>query len=198
MKKEIITISREYASGGRTIGKMTAEKLDIPFYDTEIIKETMKKTGLSEDVIKSTEQRVTNSFMFNIAMGIDTELNYMKKIYFAEKEVILEKVANGPCVIVGRSANFILKSEIIALRAFIYSDKKSRTNYAIQNYKVSQSEAKSLIERSDKERSLHSKSFHDEVWGDRKNYDILLNSGVLGLEECSDIIVKLYQYWNTK
>lgn len=193
MKKEIITISREYCSGGGTIGKKTAEKLGIPFYDTEIIKETIKRTGLSEKTIQDAEQRVTNSFLFNIAMGVNAGINYIEKIYFAEKDIILEKASEGPCVIVGRSADFILKDNFPAIRAFIYADKKVRIEYAKEQFQMEPAAAKAAIERSDKERALHSKNFHDKAWGERQNYDILLNSGALGLETCSDILVKLYQ-----
>lgn len=193
MKKEIITISREYCSGGRTIGQKTAEKLDIPFYDTEIIKETIKRTGLSEKTIENAEQRVTNSFLFNIAMGVNSGINYIEKIYLAEKDIILEKASKGPCIIVGRCADFILKDNFPSLRVFIYSDKKTRMDYAVKHFGVEPANARSVIERSDKERALHSKNFHDKNWGERENYDIMLNSGVLGFDACSDILVKLYQ-----
>lgn len=193
MESKIITISREYASGGRTIGRKTAEQLGIPFYDTEIIRETMKKTGLSEELIQNAEQRVTSSFLFNIAMGVDVGRNYMQKIHFAEKEVILEKGAEGPCVIVGRSANFILQNKVPALRAYIYSDVDSRIDYAVKHYGIDVSEAHSMILRSDKDRSLYSKSFYDEEWGERTNYDLMLNSAALGIDGCVDLIIKAYQ-----
>ena len=196
MKKEILTISREYASGGRSIGKLTAGKLGIAFYDTEIVKEVVKKTGLSEATIKNTEQRVTNSFLFNIAMGVDAGMNYMQQIYYAEKDIILEKAAAGPCVIVGRSADFILKSGVGSLRAFIYSELEKRMKYAVETYGVEASDARAAITRSDRERTLHSKSFTGLTWGERVNYDVMLNSGALGLEKCSDILAALYRAQN--
>lgn len=195
MKTKIITISREYASGGGSIGKMTAEKLDIPCYDTEIIKETMKKTGISEAMIESTEQRVTSSFLFNLAMGVAAERNYMEQIYQAEKEIILEKVSQGPCVIVGRAANFIKKNEIDSINAFIYSDLKHRMEYAVKNLNIDEKNVRAVIEKSDKERSLFSRSYYDREWGEKGNYDIMLNTGVLGMEKSSDILVNLYKNW---
>lgn len=195
MKTKIITISREYASGGGSIGKMTAEKLDIPCYDTEIIKETMKKTGISEAMIESTEQRVTSSFLFNLAMGVAAERNYMEQIYQAEKEIILEKVSKGPCVIVGRAANFIKKNEIASINAFIYSDLKHRMEYAVKNLNIDEKNVRAVIEKSDKERSLFSRSYYDREWGEKGNYDIMLNTGVLGMEKSSDILVNLYENW---
>lgn len=195
MKTKIITISREYASGGGSIGKMTAQKLDIPCYDTEIIKETMKKTGISEAMIESTEQRVTSSFLFNLAMGVAAERNYMEQIYQAEKEIILEKVSQGPCVIVGRAANFIKKNEIASINAFIYSDLKHRMEYAVKNLNIDEKNVRAVIEKSDKERSLFSRSYYDREWGEKGNYDIMLNTGVLGMEKSSDILVNLYKNW---
>lgn len=195
METKIITISREYASGGGSIGKMTAKKLDIPCYDTEIIKETMKKTGISEAMIESAEQRVTSSFLFNLAMGVAAERNYMEQIYQAEKEIILEKVSQGPCVIVGRAANFIKKNEIASINAFIYSDLKHRMEYAVRNLNVDEKNVRAVIEKSDKERSLFSRSYYDREWGEKSNYDIMLNTGILGMEKSSDILVNLYENW---
>ncbi|MCD7981659.1 MAG: cytidylate kinase-like family protein [Clostridiales bacterium] len=193
MQDKIITISREYGSGGRDVGRRVAEALHIPFYDSEIIRETMKKTGLPEEVIRSAEQRVTSSFLFNIAMGVDVTRNYMQQIHAAEKEVILEKVSEGPCVIVGRSANFILRNRVPAVRAFIYADMDSRMKYAAEHYGIDVKDVQSVILRSDNERSLYSKNFYNEDWGERTNYDMMLNSALLGIDGCADQIITAYR-----
>ncbi|MCC8080883.1 MAG: cytidylate kinase-like family protein [Lachnospiraceae bacterium] len=193
MQPKIITISREYGSGGRDIGRRVAETLHIPFYDSEIIRETMKKTGLPEEVIQSAEQRVTSSFLFNIAMGVDITRNYIQQIHVAEKEVILEKIAEGSCVIVGRSANFILQNKVPSVRAFIYADMDSRMKYASEHYGIDVKNVHSVITRSDSERSLYSKNFYNEDWGERTNYDMLLNSALLGIDGCVDLIITAYR-----
>lgn len=198
MEQKIITISREYASGGRTIGRRVAEELGIPFYDTYIIRETMAKTGLDENLIRSAEQRVTSSFLFNIAMGVDPAHNYITKIHEAEKEIIQQKLSEGPCVIIGRSANFILNERIRALQVFIYSDEKSRVEYAVKNYGVDENEALTLIRRSDRERNLYSKNFYDEDWGERTNYDMMLNSAMFGIEGCVSQIVHACREYDRK
>lgn len=151
--KKVITISRQYASGGRTIGKMVAQKLGIPLYDSEIIKDTMKKTGLSEKMVEAAEQRVTNSFLFNLAMGVDDAHNQMKQIEKAEHEIIQEYVKKGSCVIVGRSANFLLNEED-SLNVYIYSDVKNRISYATQHYEIDEKNAKIMIEKTDHERKM--------------------------------------------
>lgn len=186
--KKVITISRQYASGGRTIGKMVAQKLGIPLYDSEIIKDTMKKTGLSEKMVEAAEQRVTNSFLFNLAMGVDDAHNQMKQIEKAEHEIIQEYVKKGSCVIVGRSANFLLNEED-SLNVYIYSDVKNRISYATQHYEIDEKNAKIMIEKTDHERKMHALSFYNKEWGNKNNYDLLLNSGKLGIEKCVELIV---------
>lgn len=184
----VITISRQYASGGRTIGKLVAKELGVPLYDSKIIKDTMKRTGFSADMIESTEQRSTNSFLFNLAMGVDESHNYMKQIENVEHQVIKSYVEKGSCVIVGRSANFVLE-EKDTLNVFIYSDINARINYAVTNYKVNEKYAKAMIEKSDYERKMHASSFYNKKWGSKENYDLLLNSGKLGIENCVKLIV---------
>lgn len=186
--KKVITISRQYASGGRTIGKMVADQLGIPLYDTKIIKDTMEKTGLSEEIIEAAEQRVTSSFLFNLAMGVDDAHNYMKQIEKAEHEIIQGYVEQGPCVIVGRSANFVL-DETDSVNVFVFSDVKDRISYAVDHYAIDEKQAKLMIEKSDHERKMHAMSFYSKEWGQKNNYDLLLNSGKLGIEKCVEIIV---------
>ena len=198
MKKEIITINREYASGGHYIGGQVAKALGIPLYDTEIIKEAAKLTGLPNELVEESEQRVTNSFLFNLVMNANTTQNYFEKIYLAEKEIILEKASQGPCVIIGRCANFILGKSYSPLRVFVYSNKQHRINYAVKNYNITESEAASLIKKSDHERSLYSQNMLDMVWGKPANYDMMLNSGELGISECSTIITTFYNSQNNK
>lgn len=190
--KKVITISRQYASGGRTIGKKVAQELGIPLYDSEIIKDTMKKTGLSEELIEAAEQRVTNSFLFNLAMGVDEAHNYMKQIERAEHDIIRSYVKKGNCVIVGRSANFLL-NEPDSLNVFIYSDPKERILYAVNHYHINENQAKTMIKKTDHERKMHAFSFYSKDWGSKDNYDFLLNSGRLGIEKCVGLIVQACQ-----
>lgn len=186
--KKVITISREYASGGRDVGKLVAEELGIPLYDSEIIKDTMKKTGFSADMVEAMEQRVTNSFLFNLVMGVDDAHNNLKQIENAEHEIISEYVKQGPCVIVGRSANFILGEED-ALNVFVYADRKKRIAYASEHYGLEEKQAKLMVEKTDHERKMHAMSFYSKEWGSKNNYDFLLNSGKLGIEKCAELII---------
>lgn len=185
---KIITISRQYGSGGRLIGEMVANQLNIPFYDSKIIRETMKKTGFSENMIKSTEQRVTNSFLFNLAMGVDEAHNHMKMIEQTEHDVIQNLAKQGPCVIIGRSANFIL-NEKDTLNVFVYSDINKRISYAIDHYDIDANNAKSIVQKNDHERKMYALNFYNQDWENKNNYDLLLNSGKLGIDTCVKLII---------
>lgn len=185
---KIITISRQYGSGGRLIGEMVSKQLNIPFYDSKIIRETMKKTGFTENMIKSTEQRVTNSFLFNLAMGVDEAHNHMKIIEQAEHDVIQNLAKQGPCVIIGRSANFIL-SEKDTLNVFIYSDISNRITYATEHYNIDVANAKSIVKKNDHERKMYALNFYNQDWENKNNYDLLLNSGKLGIDTCVKLII---------
>ncbi len=200
--KKIITIGRELGSGGRTIGKKVANKLGIPYYDHELIDAAAKKSGLSADFVETTEQKITNSLLYNLAMGTgygygilkgaDTQtLPLTEQIYIAQKDVIREYADKGRCVIVGRCADHILSDRDDVLRVFIYAAPDKRAERGITEYGMTESTAMKEIKRSDKERSLHYNEFTENIWGERHNYDLLLNSGVLGFENCVKIICSM-------
>lgn len=198
--KKIITVSRELGSGGRTIGKQVAEKMGIPLIDREIIDEAAKASGFSADFIGKTEQRMTNSLLYNIAMGTGYGINIMAgnmhenlslnaQVYLAQQKVI-KKYAENSCVIVGRCADYILKDLDSVLRCFVYSDVESRVKRAVTEYGMDMGTAREEIHRSDKRRANHYNVFTDQKWGDRRNYDLMINSGRLGIELASEMIVK--------
>lgn len=197
--KKIITIGRELGSGGRTIGKMVANKLGIPYYDHELIDAAVEKSGLSTAFVETTEQKVTSSLLYNLAVGTaygygifkDADkqtLPLSEQVYIAQKETIRSFAEKGSCVIVGRCADQILADRDDVLKVFVYADKIKRAERCVKEYGLSQNSALKQIERSDKERSRHYNCFTDKTWGERINYDLLLNSGELGLEACAKII----------
>ncbi len=200
--KKIITIGRELGSGGRTIGKTVANKLGIPYYDRELIDEAASKLGLSTGFVETTEQKVTNSLLYNIAVGTsygrgilesanNQTLPLSEQVYIAQKEVIKNFADKGSCVIVGRCADRILSDRDDVLKVFIYADKNKRAERAVKEYGFPAASAIKQIEQSDKERKRHYNCFTEKVWGDRQNYDLLLNSGELGIDACVEIICKL-------
>ncbi len=200
--KKIITIGRELGSGGRTIGKMVANRLGIPYYDRELIDKTAEKSGLATQYVESSEQRLTNSFLYNLAMGTSygygilqnanrQTLPLSEQIYEAQREVITKFANQGRCVIVGRCADQILADREDVFRVFIYADMDKRVQRGIQEYGMAKQTARKEIEKSDKERSRHYNIFTDKNWGDRHNYDLLLNSSKLDYENCAKIICNL-------
>jgi len=200
--KKVITIGRELGSGGRTIGKMVANKLGIPYYDHELIDAAAEKSGLSASFVETTEQKVTNSLLYNLAMGTSYGYGILKsanaqtlplaeQVYIAQKDVITEYANKGRCVIVGRCADQILANRDDVLRVFIYADPAKRAERGVKEYGMTENTALKEIKRSDKERSQHYNGFTEKVWGDRHNYDLLLNGGVLGFENCAKIICSM-------
>ncbi len=196
--KGVITIGRELGSGGRTIGKAVAEKLGVPYYDRELIDEAAKQSGLSPDFIEKSEQAVTGSFLYNIAMGNSysygmlglagtNSLPLTMQVFIAQQKVILE-YAKNPCVIVGRCSDYILRERNDVLKVFIYSDLERRAQRAIERYGCDRKKALDLIAKSDKGRARHFSTFTDWDWGDRSNYDLMLNSGSVGVDRAVDII----------
>ncbi len=200
--KKIITIGRELGSGGRTIGKMVANRLGIPYYDRELIDKAAENSGLATQYIESSEQRITNSFLYNLAMGTSYGYGILKdanrqtlplseQIYEAQREAITKFADQGKCVIVGRCADQILADREDIFRVFIYADMDKRIERGIQEYGMAKQTALKEIKKSDKERSRHYNVFTDKTWGDRHNYDLMLNSSKLDYENCAKIICRL-------
>ena len=188
--KSVITISRQYGSGGRIIGQKTAERLGFAFYDSEIIKQDLIGQGFTQDMADYGEQRDTasGSFLFNLVMNLNVEHGSEVQIVQAEQKLIRGYAAKGPCVIVGRAANFLLEKSLPALHVYAYADKEFRIKNAVENYGIPAKEADQLIDDTDRIRRAHITSHYGEEWGGRDSYDLLLNTGRLGIDRCVDIL----------
>lgn len=208
--KKIITISREYGSGGRLIGKLVAENLGYSFYDREIIDMAAQESGLSPEFIKKTEQNLSSGFLYNLLLGTSysgsngtpSSLNgnqmlpLADQVFNAERKVILDLAKKGSCVIVGRCADYILNtSEEIdskeLLNVFIYGDLEEKLKRIEELYKEPEQAAKKTIQQIDKRRANHYNTFTEATWGDRKNYDLMINSSTAGIEETARIIAEI-------
>lgn len=198
MKKIVITIGRELGSGGRTIGKIVAQKLGIDYYDYEIIDETAKESGFSTDFVQQTEQRVTSSLLYNLALGSTYGIspygrigavNLETQIFLTQQKVIREMAEKGSCVIVGRCADYILKEYDNVFKVFVYADMEHRRNHLIENYGYKPELTLKEIKKADKRRSGHYLAFTEQRWGSRENYDLMINSGILGAEKSAELII---------
>ena len=191
----VITISREYGSGGRIIGKMVAEKLGIPFYDNEIITMSAEESGINAEYFKEAENMAKSSISLSISMLYpSTEVYGMplnEKIFITQSRVIREVAEEGPCVIVGRCADYILRSNPNAINVFVHSSMVNRIKRVREVYgDTAHENLESIIKKADKRRANYYAYFTDRKWGDARNYTLCLDSDKLGLENCADIIIE--------
>ena len=192
MKNRIITISREFGSGGRTIGKRTAEALRIPCYDRELIQKLAVKSGFSEVYIEDTGESAPGGFLasaFSHRYGETNNADYLWKVQY---QVITELAEQGPCVIVGRCADYILQDKADCLRVFIHADMKFRAERIVKEYGEREISPEQRLREKDKRRAAYHRFYTDMKWGHAQNYDLTLNSGTLGIDRCVEIIRCVY------
>lgn len=213
--KKIITISREYGSGGRSIGKKVAEKLGISFYDSEIIDMAAEASGLSKEFITRTEQSISSGLLYTLLLGTSyaspgttglpattrTAVNVplADQVFNAQRQVVIELAKKGPCVIVGRCADYILThtDEIDSsdvFNVFIYAPLEFKAKRAVELKGLEEENARKAVKLIDKRRANHYNTFTEQTWGDRKYYHALLNSSLFGIDNTADIIVNLVQH----
>lgn len=192
MKNRIITISREFGSGGRTIGKKTAEKLGIPCYDRELIEKVALETGFDEQYIKDAGEYAPSGFFgstfTNHAFGPSNE-DYLWEIQY---KIISDLAQKGPCVIVGRCADYILQDRADCLKVFIHASMDFRAERIVKEYGERTEAPEQRLRDKDKRRAAYHRFYTNMKWGDAKNYHICLNSGVLGIDRCVEILTELY------
>lgn len=193
MSKNIITISRQFGSGGRTVGRMLAERLGIPFYDKELVKQVADETGFDVDFIEESGEFSPSKSIFSFAMSqgipvVQNGLSMSDFIFCVQRQVIL-KLAEQPCVIVGRGADYILRDRDDCFNVFIHADMQSRAERIVRLYGESEKKPEQRLADKDKKRKIYYKHYTDHEWGDAKNYDMCLNSGKIGIEKCVELIL---------
>ena len=200
MLKRIITISREYGSGGRAVGKMVAERLGYKFYDRELIQMVANKSGFAlEFVEESGEYAATGSLLYGLSVGgLYTQAGFTPetlppadKVQILQNNIIQELAEKDPCVIVGRSADYILRERKDCLNVFIHAPLELRVKRAVEEYGLPAKNAEKAVAKKDKGRASQYRHYTDQVWGMADNYHLTLNSGYFSLEQCCDIIVSL-------
>ncbi len=191
---KIITIGREFGSGGREIAKKVAEKLSIPCYDSEIIDEVAIKSGLlKEEIAKKGEHLSATGKMSTIFTLYNLYSNMSKDdiIFHAQKKVIEELAEKGPCVIVGRCADYILREKDNVVKIFVYADKKAREERIVKLYGENEASAEKRIREKDKKRAAYYEHYTEMTWGAPAHYDVCLSSSTLGIDKCVEIITNL-------
>ena len=194
---KVITIGRQYGSGGREIGEKLAKRFDIPFYDNELITRAAKESGFAEESFKNAEDKATNSLLYSLAMGINvygnqdfgfSGLSLDDRIFLAQSGVIRKIAEEGPCVIVGRCADYVLKEREDVVNIFISASMDYRLKRAIETYGVEEKKAAGIILKNDKRRGNYYSYHVGEKWTNLNNYDLVVRSDVAGIDCAVDCI----------
>ena len=191
MANKIITISREFGSGGRFIGEEVAKKLGMKYYDKDIISQIAEKLGFSKEYISQNAELSPKKGLFAYALtGRDTTGKSVEDmVYEAQRKVILDLAGKEPCVIIGRNADFILKDRDDVLNVFIHGDMPEKTQRIMGLYNVEEKEAVKMMADTDKRRMTNYNFYTEQKWGMARNYTLSLNSSQLGYERCEKMII---------
>ena len=204
MKNLIITISRQYGSGGRKIGQQLAEELGIPFYDSEIIDLAAKESGLAADFIRGQEQQLTQSLLFSLVTNFTSNssafnpnmLSLSDQVYLAQAKAIRSLADKGPCVIVGRCADYIL-ADYKPFRIFVYADMASKMARCRakgpEHEHFSDKELRQHIQKVDKNRAAYYEFYTGQGWGDKLHYDLCVNTTNAEIKTMVPILAKMFQ-----
>ena len=199
MKKNIITISRQFGSGGRTVGHLVAEKLGIPFYDKELVEHIALESGFAPHFVEEHGEHAPGKSIFSYAFashgvpGVMNGLSTADFLWNIQCSAILQLAEKGPCVIVGRNADYILKDRKDVLHTYIHADLDFRADRIVRLYGESEKSPIARLQEKDKRRKLNYQHYTGRTWGDANNYDISLNTGVIGVEKAAEIILDLVQ-----
>ena len=202
MKKKIVTICRQYGSGGRYIGENLAKAMVVPCYDEKLIDMVAKECGFAQSFVDVKGESMTGSLLFNIASSLSFANNVFStnngvtlqdEIYFTQNRIIKELADKGPCVIVGRCADYILREREDCLNVFIFADNESKIERAEKYFNITREEAPAVLKKKDKARANHYKYYTDQEWGMASNYDLCLNSGLIGIEGCVKAIQQVLE-----
>lgn len=189
--KNIITISREFGSGGREIGKRLADDLGIPFYDKELLEIASKESGICQELFESNDESYTSSFLFSLVMGnypvtadgrINPEMPLNHRLFLAQFDTIKKIAEDGPCVIVGRCADYILRENKNVINFFVMGNMSEKKKRILERYDIEKNKVEDFIRKTDKRRSHYYNYYTDMKWGEAKNYDLCINSSKTGID----------------
>lgn len=199
MDKFIITIGRQFGSGGRAIGELLAKKLGVSFYDKELISLAAKESGMSPEIFDDVDEKATNSLLYSISMGMygfgsgfsamgDLPVN--DRLYLLQHKIIKEIAEKESCIIVGRCADYVLRDNPDCVNIFIYADMEFRKQEAIKKHGIDADRAEHTIIKTDKSRANYYSFYSGQKWGAAENYDLCINSSKLSEEKIADLIIE--------
>ncbi len=193
----IVTIGRQYGSAGHEIGRKLAKDLNIPFYDKELLERAAKESGLCREIFENHDEKHTNSFLFSLVMdtysygypsGTMAEMPLNQRVFLAQFDAIRQIAKEGPCVIIGRCADYALENMSNCLSVFIRADLQLRIRRIARLYDLTDAKAKEQIQKTDKSRSSYYNYYTSKKWGDLNSYHLSVDSGVLGIDGTVDLL----------
>lgn len=200
MANKIYTIGREFGSGGREVGEKLAAKLGIKLYDKELLRQAAKDSGFCEEIFENHDEKPTNSFLYSLVMDtysvsgysaapfLDMPLNH--KVFLAQFETIKKIAEKESCVIVGRCADYALSDNPDCINIFIHADLDVRIKNVSRNLNITENKARDIINKTDKQRASYYNYYTSKKWGDSKSYNLSLDAGKLGTDNCVEMILK--------
>ncbi len=197
--KTIITISRQFGSGGHEIGQKLAEKLNVPFYDKELIALAAKKSGISSEILENIDEKATNSLLYSLSMGmygfgsngrLSPDLPMNDKLFLLQSEIITDAAKQGSCVIVGRCADYLLRDDPCAVHVFIQASRQKRVERVTRLYDLSEQKALEMMIKTDKKRAAYFNFYTSLKWGQIENYNLCVDSGSIGVDNAVDLIAQ--------
>lgn len=197
MSNQVIVISRQFGSGGRKIGKMLSDRLQIPYYDMALIEIASKRSEANyEDLLEVDEKKVSPKwYAFPVEVGMEYQLKKIpinEELFSLQAEIIKDLANQGPCIMIGRCADYILRENERMVSVFIHADMETKLESVCSHYNVGKEEGISLIKKTDKQRSAYYNYYTEYKWGDINNYDVVLNRTSIGVERCVQILEMLY------
>ena len=204
MANKIYTIGREFGSGGREVGEKLAAKLGIKLYDKELLQQAAKDSGFCEEIFENHDEKPTNSFLYSLVMDtysvsgysaapfLDMPLNH--KVFLAQFETIKKIAEKESCVIVGRCADYALSDNPDCINIFIHADLDVRIKNVSRNLNITENKARDIINKTDKQRASYYNYYTSKKWGDSKSYNLSLDAGKLGTDNCVEMILKFREF----
>ena len=205
--KTVITIGRQFGSGGREIGEKLAQAYDIKYYDKELIARAAKESGFCEEILMNHDERPTNSFLYNLV--IDTysfgynsssfvDMPMSQKVFLAQFDTIKKIADEGPCVIVGRCADYALEGRDNVINLFIYADEDFRVRKIMEQYDMDENKARDNLVKKDKQRASYYNYYTNRKWGRAESYDLCINSSVLGIDGSVKLIKQFVEDFESR
>lgn len=198
----IITIGRQFGSAGREIGRKVAADLDIPLYDKEMLDRAAKESGICQELFETHDEKPTNSFLYSLVMdtyslgyssGTYTDMPINHKVFLAQFDTIKKIADEGPCILVGRCADYALEDRDNMMSIFVHADLETRIRRIARIYDLTDAKAKDLILKTDKKRASYYNYYSNKKWGSADSYHMCLDSSILGIEGTAEAIKKLVE-----